>query len=282
MMQMLSAIYSIASPVVLAWGLSTGSDESYKQAIDMLCESDAYVLVCDDVSLQTMLYMGEKLKSVQKISIFPVTANAALPATALANTLNSPRICLTAPAIKEADGYGLDLSAALLSAIISRTADFAGNLIGESVGQGFYLEDSLDNEEVEQYLKNGINVFEQNAGVVELIRGMTTATKGEDQTDDLTYRNISVILIQDTVLDALRQTLEGRLSMTRNNQEGLNSILSMIICRLDDFVHTQLIHAYDTPRVFLDQEDSTRCVVEVGFTITQGIQIIHLVAHISV
>lgn len=280
MMALLAAIYSLGSPTVFALGVPSDTDDHYRTALASLLESDASLIVACCSSLATGLEAAQSVSAQEKLLLLAPPADISPKQAAL--QFNSPRVCLVAPEIHRKAGGSYNVAPALFAALLSQSTDPTKNLIGASVGTDVFLPAPLADDLVESYLQHGISLFQQHGGVVELVRAMTTSTKAEDGvTDQFTYRNISVILIQDTVMAALRETLRSALDAARNNQAGLNAILSLLVCRLDDFVGDGLLHDYDLPIVALDPDESSRCLVTVGFRIMQGLSVIHLTAHIS-
>lgn len=282
MMQLISVLFALASPIIYAVGLTDDSDSAYHKAIGQLSAGQAYLILMDSQKSSLYRYLDDAVNGAgEKLGI--VTGISGEEPDVTAKSLNSMRMCLAYPVVT-VNGGSLDVSAAVLAAMISQNADAGTNLNGTSCSGNFTIADAgrPNENQVEQYLSAGVCVLEQQGSELELIRGLTTATIGADSTPDYTYRNLGVVLILDTVIPALRQTLKQRLAYTKNNQVGLNTILSVVICRLDDFVDTGLIHSYDTPNVTLDEDDPTICLVEVGFVVTQGISSIYLTAHISI
>lgn len=281
MMAMLTAIYLRSSPIVLAIGVTADTDENYRSALAQLLDSEASILVCGSTRRSVCVESARTIAGYEKLLLVPPASGVDPINYAL--EMNSPRVCLAAPEIHLKSGGSYNVAPALLAVLLSKTTDPTKNLIGESVGEEVLLPTPLSSDLVEPYLQRGICVFEQHGGTVELIRAMTTSTKDADgKTDHFTYRNVSMILIQDAVMGALRETLRSALESARNNQAGLNTILSLLVCRLDDFVEEGLLHDYDLPLVSLDPDESSRCLVTVGFRIMQGLSIIHLTALISV
>lgn len=280
LMQMLTVLFAESSPVVYAAGVTEDTESAYQAAIDALCETDAYLITLDRKSLTTYQYLRAKL-SVKEEKLGIVTGIEGTAPDVLANTLNHERVCLAVPEVT-APGQTADLSGILLAVLISGCDEISGNLNGETVEKALLLSEQYPEEKIESYLTNGICVFEERAGVITLIRGMTTKTKDDAGGSDTAYRNLGIILTIDTVIPALRELLREKLNLLQNNQAGLNTILSLVVCRLDDFVDEGLISEYQMPRISLDAEDSSVCIVEVAFTVRQGISSIYLTAHISI
>lgn len=280
MMQMITAIYIHTSPMVYAVGVQQATQAEYESAIDILMESNAYIVTLDCKDISIYQYLQAKLGAKEeKIGI--VTGILDKDSIELANTLNSERICLAIPAVKLSN-FTCDLSGVAMACLISMCEKTSTNLNGQAIHEAMIATENFTQSETEEYLKNGICVFEQRGGIATLIRGMTTRTKNDSDDFDTTYRNIGVILVIDTVIPALRNILRTKLGFIQNNKTGLNSILSLVVCQLDEFVDQGILSSYQMPRIFLDSEDTSVCIVEVAFTVALGINSIYLTAHISV
>jgi hypothetical protein len=280
MMQLIQCVYSITTPIIYAVAISEDTEENYRQGLDLLRTSGAYLILCGKKSLECYEYVKTMLSDgLEKIAVLGILPD--MEAKTLANQLNCERICLTCPQVTETSGQ-TDLAPAILAAFISQSSNASSNLNGSSVSGNYMISEQFDNETVEQMLTSGVCVFEQDSGVPELIRGMTTRTLDDEGNEDYTYRNLSVIRVLDTVIPSLRDALKGILDSSRGDQTGLNSILSLTVCKLDNFLDEGLIASYEMPVVSLDETDKSVCIVEVAFVISQGISSIYLTAHISV
>lgn len=280
MMQLIGAVYEATAPTIYAVGVTEDTDEAYLGAVDSLFQSRAYLLTTDRKSLPVYQKIREKLReSGEKLAVLPTIPDT--PPDELAQELNCERICVTYPPVKK-NRFTEDFSAIGLTALISDRNGEPGSFNGAAYSQNCVLTEEPEEEEVETYLRSGVCVLETSGGSVTLIRGVTTRTHDEAGEPETSYRNLGVILTVDTVLPQLQETLRQKLDLTQNSLVGLNSILSLTVSRLEDFVDAGLLSGYDMPRITLDPDDASVCIVEIGFTVAQGISSIYLTAQITV
>ncbi len=198
----------------------------------------------------------------------------------LAKTLNYERILLAYPKMTRQD-ESLDLSSAVLAGMLSVSEEITGNLNG-TVSLGNYTVSKLQEDQVNNLLKNGVCVLEQSGSHGELIRGVTTKTQDEDGNADYTYRNLSVPLIADRVVTELKEVLQTRINAAVGGSVALSSLSSLIVCKLEALQEEGILFSYRTPKLSLSEEDQSVCIVEVAFTAAQWFSQIYLTAHISV
>lgn len=282
MAEMLRAIYANASPVVYGVSVSENTTAAYENALEKLLEKEEPYLLCtDSTQNEVFLFLSEKLSEFEqrgKEKLGVCGSESVAEAVSRANLLNTKRICVSYPAMFLGDS-GVNLSPAVLTALISSEEDVRSNLNGRTVKEGFFLEGTNTEEEINLMIKNGVCVFEQTGEYLELIRGGTTSTKDEEGKDDNTFRSLSTILILDTVIPSLRQMLKDRI---KNTLTSLESVRSLLVCSLSKFKEENLISEYEMPVVTRSEEDSTVCIVRLAFTVAQGIQQVYLTAQISI
>ena len=280
MMQLIAAVYACASPVLYAVGLRQDTDAAYQEAVDQLCATPASILTLDRRSLPLYQYLKGRLETAGE-KLGEVSGIPEKEAAETAAELNCERLCLAVPETR-AGGMTADLSAAALAALISGCDAPQNSLNGTALPAAFSVTEHFSEEEMEAMMEAGVCVFEERGGAATLIRGLTTRTRDAQGEADGALRNLGVILTVDTVIPALRELLQDRLETLGGDQTGLNAILSLVVSRLDDFVDLGLISSYETPAVFLEESDPSVCIVEVGFTVAQGLASIYLTAHITV
>ena len=143
------------------------------------------------------------------------------------------------------------------------------------------LNKTLTEDEVDEYINNGIIPFELVAGRVEIIRAVTSKTT-TDGVSDKTFKEVNTILIIDEVIKSIREMLSKNISIAKNNITTRNAISSQVTVKLQEFLDANIIDAYATPNVYQSSDDPTVCIVEIDFTVAQGVNQIHITANINV
>lgn len=264
---------------------ASADEAGYEQAVEKLLETEGVYTVCTPWESQELeeFLTGtlDRLEQEGKERLAVLgTGGTPEQAAAQAVRINHKRICLAYP--KVTGGGEENLSPVLLGSMICREHLPASNLNGEMAQGEFAFSQTLTREQEETLMKSGVCLLEPMAGTAMLVRGLTTHTKSSSGLNDRTYRNISSVLILDQVVPALRDRLQGLLGTADNSPVSLDSIQSMTASRLEDFREQGLISSYQTPNVYLKQEDQTACVVEADFTVRQGLNQIYLAARISI
>ena len=123
--------------------------------------------------------------------------------------------------------------------------------------------------------------LEAVGGVVSPVRGITTrTTTGGAQ--DITWRELTTILIVDDVIPTIRSSLRSRFSQTKNTAQTRGAIRSQVIVELESKLRAQIIDSYGEVAVSVYDEDPTVCLVEFSFAVAHGLNQIHLTAHITI
>jgi hypothetical protein len=262
----------------------TGSSISlYSVAFRKLLAEPAEIFITDQTDY---LFYNSMKKSLQELGENAVGKYAVLltPASGTpqetAKKLNYERILMAYPKIVRAEET-LDLSAAVLASMLAVGEEITGNLNG-AVSQENYTVEQLSETQIDSLLENGVCVLEQSGSHGELIRGVTTKTQDEDGNADYTYRNLSVLLIADLVVMELKELLMERIHGAAGGSVALESLSSLILCKLEALKEEGILFSYHTPRLSLSEDDRSVCIAEIAFTAAQWFSQIYLTAHISV
>lgn len=269
--------------------ISSGdSDENYTSAFKILEEMDGInVVICDstNVTIQQLLMqsiVSASLNKKERIGVIAAAENQSELAD-WASSFNNERILLVAQNPIGTDGSTLSgcILAAAVAAIISQYTDPSQSFNGVGFEGISKLNKALTEDEVDDYINNGIIPFEVVAGRVEIIRAVTSKTT-TDNVPDKTFKEVNTILIIDEVIKSIRETLSKNISVAKNNVTTRSAISSQVTVKLQEFLDANIIDAYAVPNVYQSSDDSTICIVEIDFTVAQGINQIHITANINV
>ena len=200
-----------------------------------------------------------------------------------AAALNSERMVLVAPGSIDAEGTGLDgleVAAAVAGAIAAQRDPAIP--LGGAVLQGLKgLAASYHDNELDMLILGGVTPVEMLGGEAVVVRGVTTRTTTGGEAD-ATWRDLSTILVIDTVIPALRSSLRSKFRRAKNTARGRGAIRAQVVLELENFMAREIITAYDNVAVTADEEDPTRAIVDISFTVAHGLNQLWLSAHITV
>ena len=244
---------------------------------------DIAVVVCDSGELTVQQALRDSVKAASEARrerIAVVGGKAGENATALvqrAEGLNSERVVLTAPV---GEGGGAAVAAAVAGAIAGES-DPAIPLGGAELKGVDGLEARYGDTEIDTLVRGGVTPVEQAAGVVSVVRGVTTRTK-TGEAADATWRELTTILIVDDVIPAVRQALRSKFARAKNTAQSRSAIRSQVIVELEKKVAEEIIDSYGEVTVTASEDDPTVCLVEFSFAVAHGLNQIYLTVHITV
>lgn len=271
------------------YAISVGSsDENYALAFKSLENiTDIHVVVCDssDISIHKLLaesVNNASLNKKERIGIIAASENLLEPYS-WASEFNDERILLIAQNPLSSDGSTLPgcILATALASIISRYSDPSLSFNGINIEGFSKLNKNLTEEQVDEYINCGIIPFEVVAGRIEIIRAITSKTTTNGLADK-TLKEINTILIIDEIIKSIREMLSYNISTAKNNVTTRSAISSQVTVKLQEFLDANIIESYEIPNVYQSEVDNTICIVEINFTVAQGINQIHISANINV
>ena len=258
-------------------------EAGYKAAFSVLeAAEDIAVVVCDSGELTVQQALRDSVKAASEARrerIAVVGGKAGENATALvqrAEGLNSERVVLTAPV---GEGGGAAVAAAVAGAIAGES-DPAIPLGGAELKGVDGLEARYGDTEIDTLVRGGVTPVEQAAGVVSVVRGVTTRTKNGSAPDS-TWRDITTLLTVDHIMQAVRQMLTEKLRGVRSSQQSLESVASQVTVLLQQKEEEGLLEDWSDPVVYTRPEDASVCVVELSFAVARVVSRITVTASIT-
>lgn len=265
------------------------SGVDYAAAFDVLAnQEDIQVVVCDsgDAATQQTLRTSVETASAarkERIAVVGMAGGTADQLVERAKTLNSERMVLVGSDVLDKDGKALAgiFAAAAVAGAIASNGDPAIPLNGTALqGLGGVKAQPSDND-IDLLVRGGVTPLEAVGGVVSPVRGITTrTTTGEAK--DITWRELTTILIVDDVIPAIRSSLRSRFSKTKNTAQTRGAIRSQVIVELESKLRAQIIDGYGEVAVSVYDQDPTVCLVEFSFAVAHGLNQIYLTAHITI
>ena len=244
---------------------------------------DVTAVICDSTDGDVQKAMKESVETAsanRRERIAVVGGKAGENATALvqrAEGLNSERVVLTAPV---GEGGGAAVAAAVAGAIAGES-DPAIPLGGAELKGVDGLEARYGDTEIDTLVRGGVTPVEQAAGVVSVVRGVTTRTK-TGEAADATWRELTTIRIVDDVIPTVRDALRARFRRAKNTEQSRGAIRSQVVLELENKLAREIITGYGEVSVEADADNPTVCLVDFSFTVAHGLNQIWLSAHITV
>lgn len=268
--------------------VSAGSSaDNYQTAFDALkAKDDICAIICDSQSVavqallkESVVFASENLK--ERIGI--VSASKTETLSTWAENFNNERIVLIAQQATGENGEELSgcLLAAALAGVVSKKDDPSTSFNGVNLEGVYGVNTSLSEDDIDEYINLGITPFEVVSNKVEIIRAVTSKTT-LNGVDDKTFKELNTILIIDTVIKDIRKTLNNSLSGLKNNSVTRSSIQSQATLKLQEFLDENIIEAYDQVVVSQWEDDISICIVSLSFTVSRGLNQIHITASIKV
>ena len=281
MSTILSLLFENGASTVVA--VSVDEDEDYAAAFAALEALDnIQVVVCDssDETVQEDLLDSLNTASATRRERIAVVGMSGANTTALttrAKALNSERMVLVAP-------LGGDAGAAVAAAVagaIAAESDPAVPLGGAELKGVGALQAQYSETEIDTLVRGGVTPVESVAGVVSVVRGVTTRTK-TGEAADATWRELTTIRIVDDVIPTVRNALKARFRRAKNTEQSRGAIRSQVVVELENKLAREIITGYENVTVTADTENPTVCLVDFAFTVAHGLNQIWLSAHITV
>lgn len=278
-----------ASSVVAVAVADTATKADYVAAFELLsqCE-DVGVVVCDseDTTVQQALRDSVEKASAarcERIAVVGSTDETVTERVARAAALNSERVVLAAGEGLTEDGSVLSgaITAAAVAGVIAATADPAVPLNGAQIQGLSGVKTQYSDDEIDLLVRGGITPLEASAGVVTVVRGITTRTTTGGEADS-TWRELSTILIVDNVIPQLRSDLRRKFTRVKNTAQTRSAIRSQVIVELESKCAAEIIDSFGEVTVSALESDPTVCEVEFSFAVSHGLSRIYLTAHITV
>ena len=256
--------------------------------IVVTCVEDVQVIVCDSGDLAAHQALRSSVEAAsaarrERIAVVGMDGADVGALTERAKALNSERVVLVGPNILDSAGQVLPgmFAAAAVAAALAVTRDPAVPLNGTALaGLGGVTEQYGDNE-IDRLVQGGVTPLEAVGGVVSPVRGITTRTS-TGGAPDITWRELTTILIVDDVIPSIRQSLRSRFSKTKNTGQTRGAIRSQVIVELESKLRSEIIDSYGDVTVSVYDEDPTVCLVEFSFAVAHGLNQIYLTAHITI
>ena len=200
-----------------------------------------------------------------------------------AAALNSERVVLVAPGGTDEDGTALSglTAAAAVAGAIAAQSDPALPLSGAELTGLHGLSQQYNDNDIDLLVRGGVTPLESVAGVVSVVRGITTRTT-TGESPDTTWRELSTILIVDDVIPAIRESLRAKFRRAKNTEQSRGAIRSQVILELESKLSREIITGYEHVTVSADTENPTVCLVEFSFTVAHGLNQIWLTASITI
>ena len=241
---------------------------------------DAYLIVCDSQAPELHDAIVAALKGADeksKFKLFVCEEDDACADTADRGTeLNYERCVLVGNC--ENGGVSGNVAAAL-AGVIAGQADPSLPFNGAVLKNISALKYDFEESEIETLLAAGVTCVEDIGGEKSIVRAVTSRSLTADE-PDATWRELSTLLIVDTVLPAVKSSLKKKFSRCKNTPQTRGAIRSQAVVVLEDMLRRELIESYGDVRAEADENDGSICRLSFEFAPAHGLNQIML--HVSV
>ena len=287
MSAILSLLFENGASTVVA--VAVDDEEDYAAAFDALTAVDnIQIVVCDsgDETVQEELRSSLEEASAtrrERIAVVGMSGADTTALTARAKALNSERMVLVGPDALDRSGEKLAgiFAAAAVAGAIAATSDPAVPLNGTALKGLGGVDVLYSDNEIDLLVRGGVTPLEAMGGVVSPVRGITTRTT-TGGVPDITWRELTTILVVDDVIPSIRASLRSRFSRTKNTAQTRGAIRSQVIVELENKLRAEIIDSYGEVEVSVYEDDPTVCLVEFSFAVAHGLNQIYLTAHITI
>ena len=264
-------------------------EEDYAAAFSALeAVENVQILVCDSGEAAAQQALRESVETAsaarrERIGVAGMSGANTAALIERAKALNCERMVLVGPDTLDSAGAVLPgvFAAAAVAAALAASGDPAVPLNGTALkGLGGVSQQYSDNE-IDLLVRGGVTPLEAVGGVVSPVRGITTRTT-TGGVEDITWRELTTILIVDDVIPAVRKSLRSRFCQAKNTAQTRGAIRSQVIVELENKRRAEIIDSYGEVTVSVCEEDPTVCLVEFSFAVAHGLNQIYLTAHITI
>lgn len=243
-------------------------------------DSEVHLLLCDSRSAEVHAAMKNSIETASernKYRIGIVEGEGMVSAlVSAAAALNSERMVLCTPS-----GGAAGEVAAAVAGVIAGGSDPALPLGGAVLYGLTGVHAAWSDNEVNALVRGGVTAVENVAGVVSVLRGVTSRTTTGGAAD-ATWRELSTVLIVDDVIPSIRDALRSRFARSKNTAQTRGAIRTQVIIELENKLAREIIDSYGAVTAVASAEDPTVCVVSFDFTVAHGLNQIRLSASITV
>ncbi len=180
----------------------------------------------------------------------------------------------------EQQGTAGSVAAALCGVLASRD-DPALPVNGAALRALGSVGANFSDSDVTLLVRGGVTPLETLSGEVSVIRGVTTRSSSGG-VPDTTWRELTTILVVNSVIPRIRDSLRARFSRAKNNAQTRGAIRTQVIIELEESLKREFIDSYGDVSVQPGGDDGCVCVVGFSFTVAHGLNRIELHANVSI
>ena len=265
-------------------------EDGYTAAFAALEEVDGIsIVLCDSTAVAVQQALRDSMAAAsdarrERIGVVAGGAGEAVSQlVSRAAELNSNRMVLVAPEVLDENGGALAgaRAAAAAAGAIAGESDPAVPLGGAELKGLSGLSKRYTDTEVDTLVRGGVTPLESIAGIISVVRGVTTCTTSGGVADT-TWRELNTILVVDDVIPSIRASLRSKFQRAKNTAQSRGAIRSQVVLELESKLAREIITGYDNVTVSAVEDNPTVCLVEFSFTVAHGLNQIWLSAHITV
>lgn len=203
-----------------------------------------------------------------------------------AEDINSGRIIYSYPNVLDEAGEELDgiYNAAALAGRIAAEDDPARPMTNVDIRGFFGLAKKLKDSELNFLIEAGISPLEVRNGTIRIVRCITSYTKDETGTADITWQEITTVRISDYIFNDLRDRLTKKYSRAKQNQRTRDSIKSDVLTALQSYEALEYLQnvEIDDVSIRINEFDPTRSDVIFKYQVVTPLNVIFLTGHLVI
>lgn len=171
--------------------------------------------------------------------------------------------------------------AAALCGVVASQNDPALPVNGAALRGLGAVSANFSDADISLLVRGGVTPVECVSGETSVIRGITTRSASGGVADS-TWRELSTVLVVNSVIPQIRDSLRAKFARAKNNAQTRGAIRTQVIIELEENLKREFIDSYGAVSVQPGGDDGSVCVVSFSFTVAHGLNRIELQASVTV
>lgn len=269
------------APVVYCVRVVEGDHQAAFRALLGVAEIRYMVCSSRDAAVHQQLrdaILGADEAGKYRVGIVESALTARSELVAAAQALSCEKMVLLSH--HELEGTSGSVAAALCGAVASQS-DPALPVSGAALRGLGAVSANFSDADVTLLVRGGVTPVECVSGEISVIRGITTRS-ASGGVADTTWRELSTVLVVNSVIPRLRDSLRAKFARSKNNAQTRGAIRTQVIIELEENLKREFIDSYGDVSVQPGGEDGSVCVVSFSFVVAHGLNRIELQASVTV
>ena len=171
--------------------------------------------------------------------------------------------------------------AAALCGVLASQSDPALPVSGAALRGLGAVSGNFSDADITLLVRGGVTPVECVSGEISVIRGITTRS-ASGGVADTTWRELSTVLVVNSVIPQIRDSLRAKFARAKNNAQTRGAIRTQVVIELEENLKREFIDSYSDVSVQPGGDDGSVCVVSFSFVVAHGLNRIELQASVTV